>query len=63
MFDWQQVVFSDEPRFNLWDQDGRIRVRQYAGESCLSECIIERNYGLRCEIMDDPICNELRVMQ
>ncbi|GFV08461.1 uncharacterized protein TNCV_2936771 [Trichonephila clavipes] len=27
--DWHQVVFSDESRFNLWDYDGRIRVRHY----------------------------------
>ncbi|GFT57781.1 uncharacterized protein TNCV_4865351 [Trichonephila clavipes] len=25
--DWHQVVFSDESRFNLWDHEGRIRVR------------------------------------
>ncbi|GFV35032.1 transposable element Tc1 transposase [Trichonephila clavipes] len=30
--DWQQVVFSDESRLNLWHHDGRIRVRPYAGE-------------------------------
>ncbi|GFW51211.1 uncharacterized protein TNCV_3594931 [Trichonephila clavipes] len=29
--DWPQVVFSDKSRFNLWDHDGRIRVRRYAG--------------------------------
>ncbi|GFY35728.1 uncharacterized protein TNCV_4841041 [Trichonephila clavipes] len=32
---------SDESRFNLWDHDGRIRVRRYAGECCLAECVIE----------------------
>ncbi|GFV06478.1 transposable element Tcb2 transposase [Trichonephila clavipes] len=35
--DWHQVVFSDESRFNLWDHDGRIPVRRYAGELCLPE--------------------------
>ncbi|GFU75611.1 uncharacterized protein TNCV_2863261 [Trichonephila clavipes] len=52
----------------LWDHDGRIRVRRYAGERCLSECVIERHsgltsgvmVGLRFCIMDDPICYELR---
>ncbi|GFX16602.1 transposable element Tcb1 transposase [Trichonephila clavipes] len=34
---WHQVVFSDESRFNLWDHDGRIRVRRSAGERCLPE--------------------------
>ncbi|GFX76612.1 hypothetical protein TNCV_3163301 [Trichonephila clavipes] len=28
---WQQVFFSDESRLNLWDHDGPIRVRRYAG--------------------------------
>ncbi|GFX04270.1 transposable element Tc1 transposase [Trichonephila clavipes] len=39
--DWHQVVFSDESSFNLLDHDGRIRVRHYAGECCLPECVIE----------------------
>ncbi|GFV16919.1 transposable element Tc1 transposase [Trichonephila clavipes] len=43
--DWQQVVFSDKSRFNLWHHDGRIRVRLYAGERCIPECIIERHSG------------------
>ncbi|GFV38146.1 transposable element Tc1 transposase [Trichonephila clavipes] len=43
--DWQQVVFSDKSRFNLWHYDGRIRVRRYAGERHISECIIERYSG------------------
>ncbi|GFU38295.1 transposable element Tc1 transposase [Trichonephila clavipes] len=38
--DWHYVVFSDDSRFNLWDHDGRICVRRYAGERCLLECII-----------------------
>ncbi|GFS54567.1 transposable element Tc1 transposase [Trichonephila clavipes] len=44
--DWHQVVSSDESRFNLWDYYGRIRVRRYAGERCLSECVIERHSSL-----------------
>lgn len=43
--DWQQVVFSDESRFNLWNHDGRIRVRRYAGERCLPQCVVERHSG------------------
>ncbi|GFT58877.1 transposable element Tc1 transposase [Trichonephila clavipes] len=39
--DWHQVVFSDESRFNLWDDDGDIRVRYYAGKRYLPECVIE----------------------
>ncbi|GFV41714.1 HTH_Tnp_Tc3_2 domain-containing protein [Trichonephila clavipes] len=39
--DWHQVVFSDESCFNLWDHGGRIRVRRYAGERCLAECVIK----------------------
>ncbi|GFT64255.1 transposable element Tc1 transposase [Trichonephila clavipes] len=39
--DRQQVVFLDESRFNLWDHDGRICVRRYAGERYLPECVIE----------------------
>ncbi|GFX22646.1 transposable element Tc1 transposase [Trichonephila clavipes] len=44
--DWHKVVFSDESRFNLWDHDGRIRVRRYAGERCLPESGVERHNGL-----------------
>ncbi|GFV58999.1 transposable element Tcb2 transposase [Trichonephila clavipes] len=32
--------------FNLWDHDGCIRVRRYADEHCLPDCIIERHSGL-----------------
>lgn len=49
--DWQQVVFSDESRFNLWHNDGRIRVRRYAGERSLPECIVERHKGRTPGIM------------
>ncbi|GFT49978.1 transposable element Tc1 transposase [Trichonephila clavipes] len=49
--DWHQGVFSDESRFNLWDHDGRIRVRRYAGARCFPECVIERYSGLTPEFM------------
>ncbi|GFW36583.1 transposable element Tcb2 transposase [Trichonephila clavipes] len=66
--DWHQVAFSDESRCNLWDHDGCICVRRYAGERCLPECIIERHNSLiprtqfwvRFRIISDPICYELR---
>ncbi|GFT33568.1 transposable element Tc1 transposase [Trichonephila clavipes] len=42
---------AHESRFNLWDHDGRIRVRRCAGERCLPECVIERNNGLTTGVM------------
>ncbi|GFY29858.1 transposable element Tc1 transposase [Trichonephila clavipes] len=49
--DWHQVVFSDESRFNLWEHDSRIRVRRYAGERCLPQCVIERYNGQNPGVM------------
>ncbi|GFU23342.1 transposable element Tc1 transposase [Trichonephila clavipes] len=46
MFTGPWIACKDESRFNLWDHDGRIRVRRYAGEFCLPECVIERHSGL-----------------
>ncbi|GFV17229.1 transposable element Tcb1 transposase [Trichonephila clavipes] len=70
--DWYPVVFSDESRFNLRYHDGHIRVRRYAGERCLPECValsndivakhLELRLGGRFRIMGDPICYELRVI-
>ncbi|GFW08360.1 transposable element Tc1 transposase [Trichonephila clavipes] len=51
--DWHQVVFSVKSRFNLWDHDGHVRVRRYAGERCLPECVIERHSGLAPRVMQD----------
>ncbi|GFX45528.1 transposable element Tcb2 transposase [Trichonephila clavipes] len=50
---WHQVVFSDESRFNLWDHDGCIRVRRYACERCLPECVIELHSGLTLGVKHD----------
>ncbi|GFW90452.1 transposable element Tcb1 transposase [Trichonephila clavipes] len=49
--DWQQVIFFDESSFNLWHHDGRIRVRRYAGERHIPECIIERHSGRTPRVM------------
>ncbi|GFV32039.1 transposable element Tcb2 transposase [Trichonephila clavipes] len=40
-----------ESRFSLWEHDGRIRVRRYAGEHCLPESVIERHSGLTPGVM------------
>ncbi|GFX32713.1 hypothetical protein TNCV_888511 [Trichonephila clavipes] len=51
------------------DNDGRIRVRRYAGESCLPESELSNDivvqhleFGVQFRIMDDPICYELKVI-
>ncbi|GFY32477.1 transposable element Tcb2 transposase [Trichonephila clavipes] len=49
--DRHQKIFSEESGFNLWDHDGRIRVRRYAGECCVSECVIELHSCLTPEVM------------
>ena len=43
--DWHKVVFSDESRFNLWDHEGCVHVRRYAGQRCLPEYVTERHIG------------------
>ncbi|GFX62271.1 transposable element Tcb2 transposase [Trichonephila clavipes] len=50
--DWHQAVFSEESRYNLWNHDGRIRDRCYAGERWLPDCVItELNSGLTPGVM------------
>ncbi|GFV53751.1 uncharacterized protein TNCV_4505341 [Trichonephila clavipes] len=46
-----KLSFQMNHASNLWDHDGRIRVRRYAGERCLSECVIERHSGLTPEVI------------
>ena len=41
--EWRNVVFSDESRFNMSYNDGRIRVRHYASERNLRACIFQRH--------------------
>ncbi|GFW33521.1 transposable element Tcb1 transposase [Trichonephila clavipes] len=42
---------SDKSRFNLRDYGDRIRVRRYAVECCLPECVFERHSGLTPRVM------------
>ena len=43
---WQNVVFSDESRFNLWNANGRIRVYRRRHEHYVDSCVVENNlYG------------------
>ena len=51
---WHQVVFSDESRFNLWDHEGRVRVRYYAGQHCLPDCI-------HSDILSDIVAEQLEL--
>ena len=49
--EWRNVVFSDESRFNMSYNDGRIRVRRYTGEHNLSTCILQRYRGPAPSVM------------
>ena len=49
--DWYQVVFSDESRSNLWNHDGRVRVKNNAGQRCLPERVIERHSGRKAGVL------------
>ena len=43
---WQNVVFSDESRFNLSNADGRIRVYRRRHERYANNCVLQHNrYG------------------
>ncbi|KAJ4451771.1 Component of the cap-binding complex (CBC) [Periplaneta americana] len=43
--EWQNVVFSDEFRFNLSYNDGHIHVKHYYDEHNLRACIVELHSG------------------
>lgn len=51
MTDWHQIVFSDESRFNLDYNDGRIRVRRYCDERHHPACIVERHTTRTVSVM------------
>ncbi len=40
---WNEIVFTDESRFNLSTNDGRIRVFRRRGERFVDACVVERN--------------------
>lgn len=42
---WEHVIFSDEVRFLLYRQDGRIKVRRQVGEALREDCILPRVQG------------------
>lgn len=45
---WRHVVFTDESRFTLYNNDGRISVRREVGERIRPDCVIP-NYGNRVQ--------------
>ncbi|GFV35066.1 transposable element Tcb1 transposase [Trichonephila clavipes] len=47
--EWASYHKKYESRFDLWDHNGRIRVRRYVGERCLPES--ERHSGLTLGFM------------
>ena len=44
--DSDYVAFSGALGFDLWNHDGCIRVKRFAGQRCVLECIIERKPGV-----------------
>ena len=61
---------SNKSHFNLLDHDDCVRVRRYAGQHCLPECVIEQYRAehprlwseVWFRIMDDPIWYEFKVI-
>ena len=49
--EWRNVVFSNESRFNMSYNDGRICVRRYAGERNLKVSILQRHRGPTPSVM------------
>ncbi|GFX20535.1 transposable element Tcb2 transposase [Trichonephila clavipes] len=45
------VPVSHAKTVNLWNHDGRIRLRRYAGERCFPKCVIERHSDLTPGVM------------
>ena len=44
--EWANVMFTDESRFNLYNNDGRWRVYRWRGERLNDACIVQREqYG------------------
>ena len=49
--EWRDVVFSDDSRCNMSNNDGRIRVLRYTGERNLRACILQRHRGPTPSVM------------
>ncbi|UYV76117.1 hypothetical protein LAZ67_13002616 [Cordylochernes scorpioides] len=49
--EWNAIVFTDESRFCLQNQDGRIRVWRHRGETMLNSCVMHRHTGPATGIM------------
>ncbi|GFV51767.1 transposable element Tcb1 transposase [Trichonephila clavipes] len=45
MAEWNEVVFTDEPRICLQHHDGWIRVWRHRGERMLNSCVMHRHTG------------------
>lgn len=48
---WRRVHFSDESRFNLYDNDGRIRVWRQRGERNYVPCVVRKHAYLGGSLM------------
>lgn len=42
--DWADVLFTDESRFNLYHNDGRMRVYRRRGERLNDDCVFQRDH-------------------
>ncbi|GFW13582.1 transposable element Tcb1 transposase [Trichonephila clavipes] len=43
--EWNDIVFTDQPRFCLQHHDGRIQVWRHHGERLLNCCVMHRHNG------------------
>jgi hypothetical protein len=44
--EWDQVMFNDESRFCLWQNDHRVLVRRFSGERRNLEFTLQENGGV-----------------
>ena len=42
--EWANVLFTDESRFNLFNNDGRVRVYRRRGERLNDDCVFQRDH-------------------
>ena len=53
--DWSRVIFSDESRFIINYDDGRIKVHRLKHERFLKSCMLEFNKGRQPSVMLDAM--------